>query len=64
MEINFGYFHIQKIISNCELRKYAKKMGSLVQFACDFLEVWSLNCQKLFSFCKFMLTAARNLGLL
>ena len=38
-------------------------MGSLVQFACDFLELWSLNYQKLFSFCSFMLIAARNLDL-
>ena len=33
-------------------------MGSLVQFVCDFLELLSLNCQKLFSFCNFMPIAA------
>ena len=63
MKINFGYFHIQKIISQT-VKRYAKKIESLVQFACNIFKLWSLNYQKMFSFCNFMAIAARNLGLL
>ena len=36
MKMNFGYFHIQKIISQTVwTKKVYEKNGSLVQFACD-----------------------------
>ena len=41
-----------------------KKMGSFVWFPCFVSELWSLNCPKKYVFYNFVLTSARNLGLL
>ena len=41
-----------------------KKIESFVWFSCLFLELWSLNCQKLCPFRNFLLMSAKTLRLL
>ena len=45
-------------------KKQMKKVGHLSSFHVFFSELWPLNCLKKRIFCTFLLTSARNLGLL
>ena len=65
--MNFEYFQIQKMniaILELDRKKKMKKMVSFVQHPCSFHELWSLNYLRKCIFCNFVLTSARNLGLL
>ena len=41
-----------------------EKLESFVQFLCFLPELWSINCPKKCIFYNFVVTSARNLGLL
>ena len=45
------------------LEKQKKKIWSFVWFSCLLPELRSLNCQKLWSFCNFLLISAKNVTL-
>ena len=65
IKTNFEIFQIQKWISHTDrAQKVNQKMGSFLWFPLFFPELWSLNCLKLYIFCKFVLTLERNLNLL
>ena len=61
-ESEFWQFSNSKI--ELGLKKQMKKTRSLVLFSYLLPELWSLNCQKLCPFCKFLLIWAKNLRLL
>ena len=65
MKMNFEYFQIQKwVLQRVRSEKVDEKMGPFLSFPCTLPELRSLNCLNKYIFCKFMLTSAKNLGLL
>ena len=64
MKISFEYFRIQKrMLQTVRSEKVDEKNG-VINLVFIFPRLWSLNYLKKYIFCNFLLTSARNLGLL